>query len=65
MTLRDVMTKEEHSVTEHGASQGMQAGDLLFGQLASVCPSYSFARKKKPAGRPDRRVRPGLVQKCL
>jgi hypothetical protein len=36
MTLRDVMTKEEHSVTEHGASQGMQAGDLLFGQLATV-----------------------------
>ena len=36
MTLRDVMTKEEHSVTERGASQGMQAGDLLFGQLASV-----------------------------
>jgi hypothetical protein len=25
MTLRDVMTKEEHSVTERGASQGMQA----------------------------------------
>jgi hypothetical protein len=36
MTLRDVMTKEEHSVTERGASQGMQGGDLLFGQLASV-----------------------------
>jgi hypothetical protein len=36
MTLRDVMTKEEHSVTERGASQGMQAGDLLFGQLATV-----------------------------
>jgi SEC-C motif len=36
MTLRDVMTKEEHSVTERAASQGMQAGDLLFGQLASV-----------------------------
>jgi hypothetical protein len=34
--LRDVMTKEEHSVTERAASQGMQAGDLLFGQLASV-----------------------------
>jgi hypothetical protein len=31
MTLRDVMTKEEHSVSERGASQGMQAGDLLFG----------------------------------
>jgi len=36
MTLRDVMTKEEHEVTERGASQGMQRGDLLFGQLASV-----------------------------
>ena len=36
MTLRDVMTKEEHSVTERGASQGVQPGDLLFGQLASV-----------------------------
>jgi SEC-C motif/Protein of unknown function (DUF2384) len=36
MTLRDVMTREEHSVTERAASQGMQAGDLLFGQLASV-----------------------------
>jgi hypothetical protein len=36
MTLRDVMTKEEHSVTERGASRGMQAGDLLFGQLATV-----------------------------
>ena len=36
MTLRDVMTKEEHAVTERGASQGMQAGDLLFGQLATV-----------------------------
>jgi len=36
MTLRDVMTREEHAVTEHGASQGVQPGDLLFGQLASV-----------------------------
>jgi len=36
MTLRDVMTKEEHSITERGASQGMQAGDLLFGQLATI-----------------------------
>jgi hypothetical protein len=36
MTLRDVMTQEEHAVTEHGASQGVQPGDLLFGQLASV-----------------------------
>jgi hypothetical protein len=36
MTLRDVMTREEHAVTERGASQGMQPGDLLFGQLASV-----------------------------
>jgi hypothetical protein len=36
MTLRDVMTQEEHEVAERGASQGMQLGDLLFGQLASV-----------------------------
>jgi hypothetical protein len=36
MTLRDVMTQEQHAVTERGASQGMQLGDLLFGQLASV-----------------------------
>ena len=36
MTLRDVMTQEEHPVTERGASQGVQPGDLLFGQLASV-----------------------------
>ena len=36
MTLRDVMTREEHAVTERSASQGMRAGDLLFGQLASV-----------------------------
>ncbi len=36
MTLRDVMTQEEHAVTERGAAQGMQAGDLSFGQLASV-----------------------------
>jgi SEC-C motif-containing protein len=36
MSLRDIMTTEEHSVTERGASQGMEAGDLLFGQLASV-----------------------------
>ena len=36
MTLRDVMTQEEHEVTERAASQGMQLGDLLFGQLASV-----------------------------
>jgi hypothetical protein len=33
MTLRDVMTQEEHEVTERGASQGMQLGDLL--QMAS------------------------------
>jgi len=33
MTLRDVMTQEEHEVTERGASQGMQLGDLL--QVAS------------------------------
>ena len=36
MTLRDVMTHEEHVVTERSASQGMRTGDLLFGQLASV-----------------------------
>ena len=36
MTLRDVMTQEEHAVTERAASRGMQPGDLLFGQLASV-----------------------------
>ena len=36
MTLRDVMTQEEHEVTELASSQGMQLGDLLFGQLASV-----------------------------
>jgi SEC-C motif len=36
MTLRDVMTQEEHAVSERGASQGVQPGDLLFGQLASV-----------------------------
>jgi hypothetical protein len=34
--LRDVMTREEHFVTERGASRGMQAGDLLFGLLATV-----------------------------
>jgi uncharacterized protein (DUF2384 family) len=36
MTLRNVMTKEEHAVAERSASLGMQRGDLLFGQLASV-----------------------------
>ena len=36
MTLRNVMTQEEHAVTERGLSQGVQRGDLLFGQLASV-----------------------------
>jgi hypothetical protein len=36
LTLRDVMTKEEHPVTERGASRGMERGDLLFGQLVSV-----------------------------
>jgi hypothetical protein len=36
MTLRNVMTKEEHAVNERSASRGMQRGDLLFGQLASV-----------------------------
>ena len=36
MTLRDVMTQEEHAVTERSASRGMEPGDLLFGQLASV-----------------------------
>jgi hypothetical protein len=36
MTLRDVMTQEERAVTERSLSQGVQCGDLLFGQLASV-----------------------------
>ena len=36
MTLRDVMTQEQYEVTERSASRGMQPGDLLFGQLASV-----------------------------
>jgi SEC-C motif len=36
MALRDVMTREEHAVTERGLSQGVQRGDLVFGQLASV-----------------------------
>ncbi|MFY9734872.1 MAG: SEC-C domain-containing protein, partial [Rhodoplanes sp.] len=36
MTLRDVMTQEQYAVTERSASRGMQPGDLLFGQLASV-----------------------------
>jgi len=36
MTLRDVMTQKEHAVTERAASRGMEPGDLLFGQLASV-----------------------------
>ncbi len=36
MILRDVMTREKHAVTERSASQAMQPGDLLFGQLASV-----------------------------
>jgi hypothetical protein len=36
MTLRDVMTREEHAVTERSASRKMQPGDMLFGQLASV-----------------------------
>src|SRR6516165_7633761 len=36
MILRDVMTREEHAVTERSGSQGMRPGDLLFGQLASV-----------------------------
>ena len=36
ITLRDVMTQEEYAVTERSASKGVQRGDLLFGQLASV-----------------------------
>jgi hypothetical protein len=36
MTLRDVMTREEHAVTERSASRKMQRGDLLFAQLALV-----------------------------
>ena len=36
MTLRGIMTQEEHAVTERGLSENMQPGDLLFGQLAFV-----------------------------
>jgi len=36
MTLRNVMTREEHAVNECSVSREMQWGDLLFGQLASV-----------------------------
>jgi SEC-C motif len=36
LTLRDVMTQEQHVVAEKGLSQGVQHGDLLFAQLASV-----------------------------
>jgi hypothetical protein len=36
LTLRDILTGEQHAVTERSASRGMQPGDLLFGQLASV-----------------------------
>src|SRR5262249_44486499 len=36
MILRDVMTWAEHAVSEGSASQAMQIGDLLFGQLGSV-----------------------------
>ena len=36
MTLRDVMTHEEYAVSERSLSNGVQRGDLLFGQLASV-----------------------------
>jgi hypothetical protein len=36
MQLRDIMTSEEHQVTERSASKGMQRGDILFGQLAKV-----------------------------
>ena len=36
MALCDVMTGEEFAVTERSLSKGVQRGDLLFGQLASV-----------------------------
>lgn len=36
MDLRDILTREEYAVTERSASKGLQRGDLLFGQLASV-----------------------------
>ncbi len=36
MTLRDVMMREEHVVTERSASLAMKRGDMLFGQLATV-----------------------------
>lgn len=36
MTLSDVMTHEEYVVTERSLTKGVQRGDLLFGQLASV-----------------------------
>jgi hypothetical protein len=36
MQLRDIMTSEEHQVTERSASKGVQRGDILFGQLAKV-----------------------------
>jgi hypothetical protein len=36
MNLQDLMTRQEHVVTERSASQAVQRGDLLFGQLASA-----------------------------
>jgi hypothetical protein len=36
MTLRDILTQEEHAVTERSASKGLARADLLFGQLAAV-----------------------------
>lgn len=36
MTLRDIMTQEEHIVTERSGSLVMKRGDVLFGQLATV-----------------------------
>jgi hypothetical protein len=36
MRLRDVLTGEEHEVLERSASQTLQAGDLLFGQVAGA-----------------------------
>ena len=36
MTLRDIMTNEQHAVSERGISQGVRPGDLLIGQVGSV-----------------------------
>lgn len=36
MTLRDLLTRQEHVVTERSASQAVKRGDLLFGQVALI-----------------------------